>query len=232
MTSALISGDADGTRTLLVVDAGNHGRSRTAALAGAVADTCLASLPPRARASGRETDDRPWSIVRVDLRDHGHDLLDALVLGHRSGAVDVIVEASCRADLLVLATPCHNASISALGKLYLDVLPQGAVAGLPVVIAVAGSSTRHTLVGDLVVRPLLSTLGARPIPTSLYAAEDDWLAVPADNALGPQLNSDMAARIARAAHEAAWATYEFRSTSGLAAVGSPREWHNRASLTV
>ncbi len=232
MTSPLGSGLDTGPRTVLVVDAGNHRRSRTSALAGAVASTCLAGLTSHSGHFRRELDDRPWAIVRVDLRDHGHDLLDALVLGHRSRSVDEIVEATGRADLLVVATPCHNASISALGKLYLDVLPRGAVAGLPAVIAVAGSSPRHTLVGDLVVRPLLSTLGARPIPTSLYAADDDWLAGPVGNSIGPQLNSDMAARIARAAHEAAWAVHEFRSRSGLATVGSPREWDKRASLTV
>ena len=213
-------------RTLLVVDAGHHHRSRTAALASEVTRACFATL------TGSELAQDRWTTARVHLRDHGHDLLDALVLGRRPSAVDEIVESTCGADALALVSPCHNASLSALAKLYLDVLPRGALEGLPVVIAIAGASTRHTLVGELVVRPMLTTLGARPVATCLYAAEEDWLPPLCDNETVPQVNSALAGRIDRAAHDLAGAVDEILSTRRLGHVGSPREWRKRASLTV
>ena len=224
-------------RTLVVVDAGHHSHSRTAALATAVAGAALAALTrPSAvegTAGGRHTHRaNRWVVSRVDVRDHGHDLLDALVRGHDSAGAREVVHATRRAAALVLATPCHNASMSALAKLYLDVLPRGTLEHLPVVMAVAGSSTRHTLVGDLVVRPALSLHGALPLPTCVYAADADWVTGPSHNSVGPQLDSAITPRVTQAARELTWAVSQSQRTIGSVGRPNSRTARKPATLTV
>ncbi len=154
-------------RTLLVVEGSHHATSRTAVLAADLAERSLAALADRDPESG-------WTAYPLALRDVGRDLLDALLTGSANSGSDWVREVTSRADVLVLATPCHNASFSALTKLYLDVLGPNALSRLPTLVAVAGASPRHTLVADLVVRPVVSGLGACVAPTAVYAADSDW----------------------------------------------------------
>ena len=224
-------------RTLVVIDAGHHSHSRTSALANAVADAALVALTRSAAAEGT-VDGRHsyraerWVISPINVRDHDHDLLEVLVRGHDSTAVREVVESTSRAAALVLATPCHNASMSALAKLYLDALPRGALSEIPVVIAVAGSSTRHTLVGELVVRPALSLHGAHPVPTCVYAADTDWVSGHSHNSFGPQLDSAMGPRISQAIRELTWAVRHSQRTIGGAERSIAPRAHKPATLTV
>ena len=182
------------TRTLLVVDGSHHATSRTAALAANLAQRSLAALAERG-------DESRWTAYPLALRDVGRDLLDGLLTGASSSGSAWVREVTGCADALVLATPCHNASFSALTKLYLDVLGPQALTGLPTLVAVAGASPRHTLVADLVVRPVVSGLGASVVPTAVYAADIDWATTGAGSGASP--SDALADRCQRAADELA-----------------------------
>ncbi|MGW7079789.1 NADPH-dependent FMN reductase [Streptomyces sp. NPDC054866] len=71
-------------------------------------------------------------------------------------AVSLVAEA----DALVVATPIYQAAYSGLLKTFLDLLPQLAFAGKPVLPLATGGSPAHVLALDYTLRPVLTALGA------------------------------------------------------------------------
>jgi FMN reductase len=72
-------------------------------------------------------------------------------------AVNLVDEA----DALVVATPIYKAAYSGLLKTFLDLLPQHAFAGKPVLPLATGGSPAHALALDYALRPVLTALGAQ-----------------------------------------------------------------------
>ncbi|MGY0070227.1 NADPH-dependent FMN reductase [Streptomyces sp. QTS137] len=72
-------------------------------------------------------------------------------------AVNLVAEA----DALVVATPIYKAAYSGLLKTFLDLLPQHAFAGKPVLPLATGGSPAHVLALDYALRPVLTALGAQ-----------------------------------------------------------------------
>ncbi|KUH39012.1 MULTISPECIES: NADPH-dependent FMN reductase [Streptomyces] len=72
-------------------------------------------------------------------------------------AVSLVAEA----DALVVATPIYQAVYSGLLKTFLDLLPQHAFAGKPVLPLATGGSSAHVLALDYALRPVLTALGAQ-----------------------------------------------------------------------
>lgn len=72
-------------------------------------------------------------------------------------AVSLVAEA----DALVVATPIYKAAYSGLLKTFLDLLPQQAFAGKPVLPLATGGSPAHVLALDYALRPVLTALGAQ-----------------------------------------------------------------------
>jgi FMN reductase len=106
-----------------------------------------------------------------------------------------VIAAVGRADGLVVASPIFSASYSGLFKMFFDVLEKDALAGKPVIIAATAGTARHSLALEYALRPLLAYHQAIVIPTSVFAATEDWGTAGADRAL--------ATRIERAAGELA-----------------------------
>ena len=147
-----------------------------------------------AAAVGRSFDDEPV-VDLVELRELAHPLVDALLTGFAAGPLRAAVDLVERADGIVVVTPVHSASYSALLKAFVDVLDRDALAGVPVLIGATGGSERHSLVLEHAVRPLFTYLHALVVPTAVYAATSDFGRA-ADGAGLPD-------RIARAADELA-----------------------------
>jgi SsuE family FMN reductase len=100
-------------------------------------------------------------VHRIDLRElPAAELLSGRV--ETPGLVEAVA-AIAAADGVVLATPVYKAAYSGLLKAFLDVLPQYAFAGKPVLPFVTGGSPAHVLVLDYALRPVLHSLGAAPI---------------------------------------------------------------------
>lgn len=100
------------------------------------------------------------------------------------------------ADLLVVGTPVYRASYTGAIKHLFDLVDHRAFSGKPVVLAATGGSLLHGLVIEHQLRPLFGFLNALTLPTSVYAVEGDF----ADNKV---TNPSIAARVERAASEAA-----------------------------
>jgi FMN reductase len=110
----------------------------------------------------------------IDLRDHAHDLTNMLLTGFAGPDLATAIDQVVKADGLIAATPIFSASYSGLFKTFFDVLEPDALAGKPVLIAATAGTARHSLALEHVVRPLFSYLHAVVVPTTVFAASEDW----------------------------------------------------------
>lgn len=113
-------------------------------------------------------------ISVIDVRELAQDLLTATTSGFRSPAVSQAIEQVATADALIAVTPVFNGAYSGLFKLFFDVLDEGTLADVPVLLAATGGTARHSLAIDQTLVPLFFYLRARPLPWPVYAATDDW----------------------------------------------------------
>jgi FMN reductase len=154
-------------RTLVVVSAGLSQPSSTRLLADRLAAATrdeLARLDIRAE---------PHSF---ELRNLAHDITNHLLTGFPSEPLGKAIDAVSAADGLIAVTPVFNASYSGLFKSFLDVLDGTSLVDKPVLIAATGGTARHSLALEHALRPVFAYLRAVVVPTSVYAASEDWAA--------------------------------------------------------
>ena len=96
------------------------------------------------------------------------------------------------ARAVVVATPIYKASFSGVLKAFLDLLPEGALAGKSVLPMATAGSSAHLLAVDYALRPVLAALGAKYVPQSVYATNAQF-SRRADG--GFDLSQDIAGRL-------------------------------------
>jgi FMN reductase len=153
------------TRTLVVVTAGLTQPSSTRLLADRLAAATRDHLSRLGIRAQTQT---------VELREHGRDVMNNLLTGFPSTRLAGVVDQVRGADGLIAVTPVFNASYSGLFKSFFDILDADALVDRPVLIAATGGTARHSLALEHAVRPLLVYLHAVVLPTSVYAAPEDW----------------------------------------------------------
>ncbi|MFY1621733.1 FMN reductase [Micromonospora sp. WMMD735] len=173
-------------RTLAVVSAGLSQPSSTRLLADQLAAAARDELVGR----GDEVELRV-----VELRDHAHDVVNNLLTGFPSTELRAALDAVTGADGIVAVTPIFNASYNGLFKSFFDVVDAQALVDRPVLIGATGGTARHSLALEHAVRPMFGYLRAVVLPTSVFAAPEDWSGGTAEGALR--------ARIQRAGRELA-----------------------------
>lgn len=167
------------TRRLVVVSAGLSTPSSTRLLADR-----LAAATVDAAAGDLE-------VTTLELRDHAHEITDALLNHFASGSLRTSLDDVRTADGLIVVTPTFNASYSGLFKSFFDIVEHGDLRGTPVLLAATGGTERHSLVVEHALRPMFSYLGALTAPTAVYAASSDW----------GSTGGELQARITRAGRE-------------------------------
>jgi FMN reductase len=98
------------TRTIVVVSAGLGQPSSTRLLADQLAAATAEGLP-----AGTQ-------IITIELRELAHDLVDNLLTGFPSPALNEAIGQVVRADGLIAVTPLYNGSYNGLFKSFFDVL--------------------------------------------------------------------------------------------------------------
>ncbi|MFF7360116.1 CE1759 family FMN reductase [Streptomyces sp. NPDC008125] len=151
--------------------------------------------------------DRQVEVRAIDLRDLAVDIAKNLITGFPSADLQDAVDAVAGADGLIAVTPVFSASYSGLFKSFFDLIENTALTGKPVVIAATGGSARHSLVLEHAMRPLFAYLRAVTVPTSVYAASEDW------GSSGDEYTDGLPSRIRRAGGELASAVLG-RTVSG------------------
>lgn len=113
-------------------------------------------------------------VTVVDLRDHAHPIMDAMLSGFATGDLQTVLDAVATADGMVVVTPTFQGSYSGLFKSFADLIEPGSLSGKPVVMAATGGTERHSLMLDFALRPLMAHLGAEPVRTAVFAATGDF----------------------------------------------------------
>jgi FMN reductase len=161
-------------RTLVTVSAGLSQPSSARLLAEQITAATRTALD----SAGAEV-----RIRAVELRGHAHDIVNHMLTGFPAPALGEVLDAVAGADGLIAVTPVFNASFNGLFKSFFDVMPDGALVDTPVLIAATGGTARHSLALEHALRPLFTYLRAVVVPTSVYAAPEDWAAGGPDGAL-------------------------------------------------
>ncbi|KMK76502.1 NADPH-dependent FMN reductase [Alkalihalobacillus pseudalcaliphilus] len=78
-----------------------------------------------------------------------------------------------KADKIIVASQVYKASFTGILKTYLDLLPQNAFKGKPILPLVIGGSLAHLLMVDYSFKPVLSALGAKSIYKGIFVVETE-----------------------------------------------------------
>jgi FMN reductase len=195
---------------LVVVSAGTSDPSSTRLLADRTAQRVAALAA---------ADGHPVTVSVIDLRELSADISNALVSQLVTPNLEKAVAALGAADGIIAAAPVYKAGPSGLFTSFFHVLDNDLLIAKPVVLAATAGTARHALVADDQMRPMFAYLRAMTVPTSLFAAPEDW----SDPALNTRI--DRAARelvllmesgFAAKVRDESWQSYqhEFGSAGG------------------
>ncbi len=168
------------TFNLVVVSAGTSDPSSTRLLADQAAQRVTALAASR----GHQV-----AVSVIELREISADIATALTSQLVTPKLRTAIDALADADGIIAAAPVYKAAASGLFTSFFHVLDNDLLIGKPVILAATAGTARHALVVDDQMRPLFAFLRALAVPTSLFAAPEDW----GDTAL--------AKRVGRAAFE-------------------------------
>jgi FMN reductase len=150
---------------LVVVSAGTGDPSSTRLLADRIAGRAAAL----AAGHGNTV-----TVSNVELRDIAADISTALTSQLVKPKVQQAVTALGEADGIVAATPVYKAGPSGLFVSFFHALDNDLIIAKPVVLAATAGTARHALVADDQMRPMFAYLRALTVPTSVFAAPEDW----------------------------------------------------------
>jgi FMN reductase len=194
----------------VVVSAGTGDPSATRLLADRTAD--------RVRALAAEHGNTVTTSV-IELREIAADITTALTSQLTTPKLRRAITALGEADGIIAAAPVYQAGPSGLFTSFFHVLANDLLIAKPVLLAATAGTARHALVVDGQMRPAFAFLRTLTVPTSLFAAPEDW----ADGALAERIDRAalelvllMESGFARKVKDESWRSYqhEFDSAGG------------------
>jgi len=150
---------------LAVVSAGTGDPSSTRLLADRTAGSAAALAARRGNTV---------KVSRIELREIATDISTALISQLITPKLQQVITALGEADGIIASTPVYKAGPSGLFTSFFRVLDNDLLIGKPLVLAATAGTARHALVADDQMRPLFAHLRAMSVPTSLFAAPEDW----------------------------------------------------------
>ena len=191
-----------GEFALVVVSGGTSDPSSSRMLADRVA----ARVTALAEARGGRV-----AVRAIELREIATEITTALTSQLIGPRLQLAIDALAAADGIVVSTPVYKAAPSGLFTSFFHVLDNDLLIGKPVVLAATAGTSRHALVADDQMRPMFAFMRALPVPTSLFAAPEDW----GDGALDKRVDRAatelmllMESGFARAVREESWGSYQ------------------------
>ena len=116
-------------------------------------------------------------VTVLEARELAHEVVDATFTRFPGEKLRAAIEQIGRADGLIAVTPIYNQSFSGLFKSLFDVIEPGTLTGVPVALGATGGTARHSLAVDYALRPMFAYLKADVVPTTVFAAAEDFGAV-------------------------------------------------------
>ncbi len=153
------------TFRLAVVSAGTSDASSTRLLADRIAERAAAICDSRGAAA---------STAFIELREIATDVSTALVSQLTTPRLQQAITTLGEADGVIACTPVYKAGPSGLFTSFFDILDNDLLIAKPVVLAATAGTARHALVADDQMRPMFAYLRAMAVPTSVFAAPEDW----------------------------------------------------------
>lgn len=153
------------SKSVVVISGGLGTPSSSSLLGGQIG----ASIATQLAGAGVQAD-----VSNIELREHASDITNNMLTGFAAPGLQRVIDAVIAADVLVAVTPVFTASVSGLFKSFLDVLDPKALSGKPVVLAATAGTQRHQLAIDYAMRPIFSYLRAQIMPTTIFAASEDF----------------------------------------------------------
>lgn len=195
---------------LVVINAGVSDPSSTRMLADRIAQQSL----DRLAGAGLAT-----SLTIIDLAPLAIDIAKAIVAGFPGDKLQAAIDSLAGADAIIAATPVYKAGMSGLFKSFIDLVDNDLLIAKPVILAATAGTARHAMVADEQMRPLFAFLRAVPVPTSIFAAPEDWgapdLGKRIDRA-ATELAQFVASGVGRAIVNAAWDGYQHQFAGNAA----------------
>ena len=195
---------------LVVINAGVSDPSSTRMLADRIAQQSL----DRLAGAGLAT-----SLTIIDLAPLAIDIAKAIVAGFPGDKLQAAIDSLAGADAIIAATPVYKAGMSGLFKSFIDLVDNDLLIAKPVILAATAGTARHAMVADEHMRPLFAFLRAVPVPTSIFAAPEDWgapdLGKRIDRA-ATELAQFVASGVGRAIVNAAWDGYQHQFAGNAA----------------
>ena len=198
------------TFRLAVVRAGTSDPSSTRLLADRTAERAVALAARRGHTV---------TVSVIELREIAADISAALTSPLVTPKLQQAITVLGEADGIIAAAPVYKAGPSGLFTSFFDVLDNDLLIAKPVVLAATAGTARHALVADEAMRPMFAYLRTMTVPTSLFAAPEDWgdpaLATRTDRA-ALELVLLMESGFARKNKDESWQNYqhEYGSAGG------------------
>ncbi len=91
-----------------------------------------------------------------------------------SAAINVATAKVVEADAVIISTPVYKASYTGVLKAFLDLLPQKALVGKPILPIATGGTLAHLLAIDYALNPVLGVLGTTQILQGVYLVDTQF----------------------------------------------------------
>lgn len=190
--------------SLVIVSGGVSDPSSSRMLANRLGQKTIDLLRGRDRAAGTRI---------VELGPLAVDIAQAIVSGFPSERLQTAIQQLAAADGIIVTAPVYTAGVSGLVKSFFDVLDNDLIVAKPTLLSATAGSARHALVVDDQLRPVLAFLRALTVPTSVFAAPEDW----GNSALGERVDRAatelavlMSSNVGHEIADLAWAGYQHR----------------------
>ncbi|MBE9160426.1 NADPH-dependent FMN reductase [Nodosilinea sp. LEGE 06152] len=91
-----------------------------------------------------------------------------------SAAISAATTQVTAADAVIISTPVYKAAYTGILKAFLDLLPQKALVGKPILPIATGGTLAHLLAIDYALNPVLGVLGAAHILQGVYLVDSQF----------------------------------------------------------
>ncbi|MDU1848562.1 MAG: NADPH-dependent FMN reductase [Niallia nealsonii] len=121
------------------------------------------------------TDNYPEvEITLLDLADYDIQFSDGRNYLEYEGDTGYVTKTLMEADAIIIGTPVFQASIPATLKNIFDLLPQNAFRDKVVSIVVTAGSSKHYLIAEQQLKPILAYMKAQIVQTYVFIEEKDF----------------------------------------------------------
>lgn len=152
-------------RTIVAISGGLNKPSSTRLLTDRLVEAAVSELKARGVQAQVEV---------VELRDHAHDTVNAMLSGFPSGDLKGVLERLAAADGVIAVSPIYTTGASGMFKSFVDIIEKDALTGMPVLLGATGGTARHSLALEYAIRPMFTYLRTEVVTTGVFAATDDW----------------------------------------------------------